>query len=419
MKKYFYSQHILSNKLRVLYLPIDTTGMVYVSLIGKVGRRAEKDNEIGAAHFLEHLFFDGTAKRPTALELNKFIDEQGSGHNGLTGIDTVEYMVRILSDKAEFAFDYLSDIISSSLLRDEDIEKERKVIAEEIAMRKDIPQDILDEQRQKLLYPGQAIGRTSLDEEVKLPNINKNILTEYRRRNYVTDNFILAVAGNIKKEKTLLLAEKYFDGLPSGEEAKFTEAKIEREQKVDIFKKDFKQAKFTISFRGYALSTPGFVGALVLARVLSGGFSSRLYECLRTKKHLIYSIHSRVVAFPDSGYFCISSSTGEEKLQEAISEIFTEIKKLLKEGVSDDELNKAKNISLFGFLSGMEGIATYTHSFSTQWLFKGKIKGVEERIKGIKSVTKEDLMETARYIFSDKPKILAITKSLNKLEVNF
>jgi len=126
-----------------------------------------------------------------------------------------------------------------------------------------------------------------------------------------------------------------------------------------------------------------------------------------------------MVAFPDIGCFYIESSTGEDKLQEAISEIFKEISNLLAHGISNDELEKTKKISLFSFLSGIEEIGGYTDSFVTQWLFKGKIKGVEERVQEIKSVTKEDLMETAEYIFSDKPKINVLVKNLDSLKIDF
>lgn len=418
MDKYFFSQRILPNNLRVLYLPLETTEMVYISLIGKVGRRAEKDNEIGAAHFLEHLFFDGTRRRPNAFELNKFIDEQGSGHDGLTRTDTVEYLVKILADKVEYAFDYISDIVFNSLLREEDIEKERKVIFQEITMRKDSPEDVLGRRRQALLYPNQAIGRSFFDEEGNLQSINRDILRGYMKRNYVAQNFVLAISGNISEEKAFSLSEKYFGQFSQGNETFFEEAKIEKEQKIEVIHKNFEQAKFSVNFRGFPTASVEHTRAAVLARLLCYGFSSRLYDRLRTKKHLIYSVRSQAVAFPDTGYFFIDSKTSEDKLQELVSEIFKEIAKLLNEGITEDELNKAKNISLFNFLSVIEDLEKYTYMFSMQVLFQEKIKRIEERIDEIKGVTKEELMETAKFIFSDKPKIVAITKSLDNLEVN-
>ena len=197
MEQNDFTQTTFKNGLRTLIVTDKTSPYVFISLLGKIGRRAEKGEEVGAAHFLEHLFFDGTKKRPSALEVNKFIEDNGGRKNGLTSQETVQYFVKILPSKAEVGAEYLSDIFLNSLLTE--IEKERKVITQEAIMKRDDPSDFLQRLRYKTLYPNQTIGQTIFDEQLNLPNITKELLIAYKSRAYNTNNFILFISGNISQ----------------------------------------------------------------------------------------------------------------------------------------------------------------------------------------------------------------------------
>jgi predicted Zn-dependent peptidase len=166
---------------------------VCVTLLGKVGSRAERDMELGAAHFLEHLFFDGTKKRPDALAINRLIEQTGASSNGYTTTETVEYFARVITEEAETAFDFISDIFLNSLLTE--IEKERSVIAEEAAASQDNPSQLLSWQLRSTIYPNQRMGRTFADEAANLPNITREIILDYYHRTYAVDNFVLCIAG--------------------------------------------------------------------------------------------------------------------------------------------------------------------------------------------------------------------------------
>jgi predicted Zn-dependent peptidase len=415
MKKYQYFSLELSNGLKILYLPVKTAESVFVSLIGKVGRRAEEGSEVGAAHFLEHLFFDGTKKRPNALQLSQFLEYHGGEHNGFTSAEIVGYFVKILPDKAEVAFDYLSDTFFNSLLKE--IEKERKVIVQEAAANRDNPTEVLRRLSLTNLYPGQSIGRTIFDEEPNLKNINEALLRDYMDRSYVAKNFVLSIAGNINRDKAISLAEKYFTNFKKGKEIFFEKARIREKGTIEITHKDLTQAKLSINFRGFEMNSYEATVAQLLSIIIGGGMSSRLFNKLRNEKHLVYRVGSFYHRFSDTGYFSIQTFVAEDNLQRATNEIFAEVKKLLDYGITDEELEKAKNVFLAEFLFRMEKIENYVSFFNSQFLLKGRIKGVEERIGEVKRTTKEDVLEIAKFVFSDKPKINVLAKSLEKLEI--
>lgn len=417
MKKYEYFEYTLPNKLRVLYLPLPESPSIYVSLTGKVGRRAELDNEVGSAHFLEHLFFDGTKKRPSAFKLSNFFEGYGGQRNGSTSTETVQHWVKLLHEHAEIGFEYLSDIFFNSLLVE--IEKEKKVIAQEIKMRKDNPSDQLNRLVKSTLYPNQAVGRTLFDEEPNLPNMTHEMLVDYVNRAYISNNFILTIAGNIDKEKAISLAEKYFSQFREGKEILFKEAKIETKETLNIVNDDLKQSKLGVSYRGYPAGSSEEKFVKLLNIILGQGSSSRLADRIRNDLHLAYSIGSQANYSSDYGFLSINTSIDELNVQKTIDEIFKVIFKLLKDGITNEELEKAKHRLLSRILFDLENIDYYASYFTNQLLLRGKVESVEEHLDEIKSASKEDLMRVANYIFSDAPKVNLLTKTLKKVDLNY
>jgi predicted Zn-dependent peptidase len=415
MNKYEHSEEVLENGLKIVHLPVADSPAVYLSITGKVGRRAELDAEVGSAHFLEHLFFDGTVKRPKSLILNEFIESYGGLHNGSTGSETVDYWCKILSEHAEIGFDYLSDILLNSLLNE--IEKERKVIAQEAAMNRDNPSKRLTRAVKGTLYPNQSVGRTIFDEEKNLPKMNRDMLLEYRDRTYTANNFILAIAGNIEKEQAFSLAGKYFGSFKSGNEIIFEPAKIEGNERVDIINGDFKQSKLAISFKGYPTNTKEEKIVSLLNSLFGQGLSSRLLHRIRNELNLAYSIGIGAGSFSDTGFVSIETAVDESNLQRTTREIFKEIDKLLKFGIRDDELDKAKNRVLSRILFSLEGLGFYSGGFVNRLLWNKDIKEVQEELDELRNITKDEVMAVAHQVFSDNPKINVLTKSFKSLEL--
>jgi predicted Zn-dependent peptidase len=405
----------LSNGLRLLHVPAPENPAVFVAITGRVGRRAEEDDEIGAAHFLEHLFFDGTIKRPSAFEVSRFVDDLGGIRNGTTGQERVSYYIKVLSEHSKEAFDFISDILMNSALTE--IAKERKVIAQEAAAKRDDPTATLGRRMYTTLYPGQRIGRTIFDEDVNLENINDKVLRNYMERNYVTGNFILTVAGNITIERATELGEEYFGGLRKGKPVKFDQAVLAKDKIVQIDKRDFTQSKMAMSFEAFPLNHKDAEVARVMSMILGGGSSSRLNNRLRNDLHLVYAIMSGLDAFSDTGYFTIQTFVNEENLQRAVDEIIKEINKLVEDGCTEEELAKGKNMILSRLLFSADNIQFVGNNYASQQLLSGQIRTIEEQSEAIRAVTTEDILRVARLIFSDEPKVNVLTKSIDNLNI--
>jgi predicted Zn-dependent peptidase len=406
----------LSNGLRYVYVPAMDRKSVCVTLLGKVGSHAEQDHELGAAHFLEHLFFDGTKKRPSALEINRFIEQTGASSNGYTTTETVEYYARVINEEAETAFDFISDIFLHSLLKD--IDKERSTIAQEAAAHNDNPSQLLFWRQQPTIYPNQRMGRSFADEAANLPNITESIILDYYKRTYVVQNFVLCVAGCIEYERAEVLAQKYFSGIGKGKKVTFETPHFNEDAVIDIQNRDLQQSKIALTFRGFGLDDERAVPARMLALILGYGFSSRLTDMLRTKLHLVYDASAYHSRHSDTGNFSIKTSVDESKLQQATDEIIKVIRVLLEDGITDDELDKAKNIALTGLLFDSENPTTLGDIYSYRHLLTGDIKTVDQLSEDIKSVSKEQVGGVAQLIFSDKPKVNVLTSKLKELRIN-
>lgn len=405
----------LSNGLRFLHVPVAQAQSVYVSLIGAVGRRAEEANEVGAAHFLEHLFFDGTKKRPTALEVNRFVESIGAMQNGSTWMEAVNYFAKATSDKAEEVCDFIADIFQHSLLTD--IQKERQVIAQEAAFKRDDPLQSLLRKRFATLYPGQRMGRSIFDEDINLPNMTEAVIRAYYERTYVAENFLLCITGAISFENAQRLAEKYFASIKNGTPTTFAPAVIAKEKKVVIDHQAVQQSKVILSYAGFAASDPRAVQAELLSFILGRGLSSRLGDALRNKLHLVYALRALSDEYSDTGYFSIMTFTDEAKLQQAITEIISQLQKVVDDGVTQQELERAQTMLRAQLQFAAEDVMRLGDQYAAQYLLTGKVKDIASQIAEINAVTTADILAVARTIFADQPKVNVVTKSVSSLDV--
>lgn len=414
-KEQDYTIWTLSNGLNVVFTPMPHAESVYIILTGKVGRRAEHDNEAGAAHFLEHLFFDGTNKRPSAPEINQFIESVGGTRNGFTGPEEVGYHGKVIKDNAEYMFDFISDIFQNSLLQE--FEKERGVIAQEAAQDRDDPTRSLMFQRLKTMFPRQSIGQTIFDEEKNLPNMTVDTIRRYHERTYAASNFVLGISGDIEPSQAKELAETYFASIASGEPFTPQLVQVEPEHKVDIEHRDIGQSKLAISFAGLPLNHEMQSAVQVMRNVLGMGASSRLYNRLRHELNIVYFVGVRSSIFSDTGVFTILTFVDEANLQKTCDAIIEEIQRLLDKGITDQELERAKNMYLSDMTFDSEDPARVANDYTRQYLLTGKIRSVQQKIEDAQSVNKDDVIAAARQIFSDQPKVNIITPSVEKVNI--
>lgn len=405
----------LSNGLRFLYVPVPHAASAYVSLVGSVGRRAEEDTEVGAAHFLEHLFFDGTKKRPNSLAVNQFIERIGALHNGSTWTETVNYFAKATNDQAENVCDFIADIFQSSTLTE--IDKERKVIAQEAAFKRDDPVQSLLRRRYGLMFPGQRAGRTIFDEDRNLPQMTEEVIRGYHARTYVAENFLLCIAGGIARKEARQLADRYFAGIRNGEPTTFEPVLAETRKQVAIVAEPVKQSKLALNFTAYQLGDSRAVHAELLAYILGKGLSSRLSDALRGKRHLAYSVRAFTEEYSDHGLFTIMTFMDENTLQEATTEIFAQLQRIATEPVSPEELTRAKNMMRSRLQFAAEDIIQLGDMYASQQLLTGSVRDIATQVAAIEAVTTDDILAAARAIFADAPKVNIVTRSLTSLDV--
>lgn len=410
-----YSIFTLSNGLKVLLLPLGFSKFTYVSLVGKAGHRSETNQEVGAAHFLEHLFFDGTKSKPNSYELIKFVDDAGGKFNGVTEPECVEYFVKIHYENVQIAFQHLSDIFLNSLLQE--IDKEKKVIRQEALSHQDDPVLTLSHFRRNTIYPNQPLGRSIITDQENINTINQPLIINYKNKCYNANNFILCIAGKFDTDEVKSLSDKYFSSFPSGQEQNFAQAVLSPNKTINIHHMDVTQAKLSISFKAFPIFTDETNHLSLLSTIISGSQSSRLYWLLRHQNHLVYSVGCNQSAFSDTGYVSLTPFLDEVNVPQAIDIILKELNKLKLEGVSVKELQKAQNIAISNVYASQENLESYTRYYSRQFLFHRPIVDFDNLLEKIKQTTQDDLSKIIQIVFSDQPKVTLISKTLDDIAI--
>ncbi|OHB24004.1 MAG: hypothetical protein A2542_04065 [Parcubacteria group bacterium RIFOXYD2_FULL_52_8] len=409
LKEYTYNVSTLPCGLRLLHMPFTEAASVFVKLIGKVGDRAEGAHEIGAAHFFEHLIFDGTPSMPTGPDVARTLARMGGRSNGQTGGETVRYWAHVLPEQAEGAVAWLADIFLHSLHREEDVVKERKVIAEELVSRLDNPESVFWDEFESKIYAGTPIGRTLRETMDFLPKLTREGLLAYKDRAYVAENFVLEIGGNIDHARALALAEKYFVSMASGARMQF--APIGHRTSINyILNKDVEQAKLALFFPGFSESDPDTPTAAVLAHILGGGQASRLFIKLREELHLVYNTGAHLDTLSDTGDFVVSAKLKEHKLNDATAAIIEILTDLSTNQASDNELETARNTAEMALALEAERVVGHMGAAGHQLLMTGKIETPQEEMAKIAKVTKADVLRVARNIFTKSPHVGLLAK---------
>jgi len=410
-----YSIFTLANGLKVLLLPLKFSKFTYASLVGKAGHRSETGEEIGAAHFLEHLFFDGTKSRPNAYKITKFVDDAGGKFNGTTEPECVEYFVKIPYENVTIAFQHLSDIFLHSLLQE--IDKEKKVIRQEALSHQDDPVLTLSHLRRKTLYPNQPLSRSIITDLANLDNIDQPTILNFKNRCYNSNNFFLCVSGKFDSKEIKSLSEHYFSSLPTGQEVNYDQAVVDLNKTVTIHHMDVNQAKLSISFKAFPIYTDEVNHLNLLSTIISRTQSSRLYRLLRHKNHLVYSVGCHQSTFSDTGYVSITLFLDESNISKAVEIIQKELTNLLHEDISVEELEKAKNIAISSIYNSQENLESYTRYYSRQFLLHRPIVDFDELQEKINKITVADLHNIAKEVFSGQPKVTLISRNLDHVDI--
>jgi predicted Zn-dependent peptidase len=399
----------LKNGLRIITVPSKSTQTVTVLVLVGTGSKYEKKDEKGISHFLEHMYFKGTKKRPSSLEIAETLDKVGGIYNAFTSQEYTGYFAKVSREHFDLALDWVSDIFLNSTLPEKEIEKERGVIIEEINMRKDHPMEHVQVLWQKLLYGDQPAGWDVAGEIETVSKISRKDLIEYRETQYIASNTIICLAGNFNEKEGINKVKKFFSKIKIGKSREKPKV-IEKQERPEILfeKRETDQTHICLGVRGFNLFDERRYVQEILALILGGMMSSRLFERIRTKLGIAYYIETDAFSDPDTGYLVTRAGLSNEKLEEGISEILKEYRKIKREGVSKSELKKAKDCLKGKMNILLESSDAKASFFATQEILEKKILTPEQIFKKIDKVSQNDILKLAREIFRPEKLNLAL-----------
>ncbi|HEU4759818.1 MAG TPA: pitrilysin family protein [Dehalococcoidia bacterium] len=404
----FFQRTTLPNGLRVLTSAMPHTHSASVSVYVGAGSRYERDEEAGLSHFLEHLLFKGTEKRPTAKEIAEAIDSVGGMLNGGTDREYTVYYIKVARPHLELALDVLFDLVRRPLLDATEIEKERQVVLEELAMVVDSPAQLADLLLDSIVWPDQPLGRDVAGTPESIAHISRDMALDYLRRQYVPNNVIIAVAGAVGHQELVDAVWQALGDWPAGTPSTWFPASDGHGPRCAVRYKSTEQAHLGLALRGIPLNHPDRYPLSFLSVILGEGMSSRLFMELREKRGLVYDIHSYVTHFLDTGTFSVYTGVDPKNAVEALQLIVAELARLREEGPTSEELTKARELSKGRLLLRLEDTRAVSGWIGGQELLLGAVRSVEQVVSEMEGVTLEDVQRVARELIVEEGLHLAV-----------
>jgi len=406
MKEFFKKTY--KNGMRIILVPEKNTDVFTVFLMVGTGSKYEKEKESGISHFLEHMFFKGTKKRPTPKDLVEPLDNVGGIYNAFTSQEFTGFYVKITSKEKNLALEWISDIFFNSLFLEKEIEKEKGVVIEELNMINDDPMKRVQILWPKLLYGNQSAGRAIIGKKETIKNFTREMILKYKNEQYLAQNTILGASGNFNKNEILKKIEKLFKKIKKGKKREKPKL-IENQKKPEILleRKKVDQCHLILGTRGVNLFDKRKYVQEILATILGGMMSSRLFQKIREEMGIAYYIFAESHSDLDTGYLAVIAGLKIEKTKEGIKEILKEFRKI-KSDLTLKELKKAKeNIKgkLDLFLESPENRLQF---YILQELLENRILTKKEIFKKIDQITFSDVKKFSQDFLKNQNLNLAI-----------
>lgn len=395
-----FNKTVLSNNIRVITESLQHSKVVSVGVWVNVGSRDEHDLNSGSAHFVEHMLFKGTTSR-SAQDIAREFDVLGGASNAFTTRENTCLHATVLDSKLPELVELFTDILGNSLFADEEIERERQVILQEINMVEDMPDDHIHDLFAALLWGIHPLGKTILGSHEIVAAMDSKKLRDYVQKYYTTDRIVIAAAGKVDHDDFVSLWQQAF--------ARFghrSDPVLQRSEPAllpacqKIYNKPLEQAHVLLGTYGLSVVDADRFGYLLLNVILGGNMSSRLFQEIRERRGLAYSIYSYIAAYSDCGYLAIYLGVDKQSVNESLSLIAGEINALQKTPVSEKELANAKDFVKSGLFLSMESMEAIMTRIARNEIYFGKYITLEEVIHDIDSVTSEDVLRLADAIFS-------------------
>jgi predicted Zn-dependent peptidase len=403
---------VLPGGLRVITESLPAVRSAALGIWAGVGSRDEDRQHAGATHYLEHLLFKGTGRR-TALEISAEMDAVGGELNAFTAKEYTCYYARVLDSDLPLAIDVLSDMVNNSVIASQDVDAERGVILEEIAMNEDDPSDLVHEAFAAQLFGDTPLGRPILGTVDSINDISRDRIWEHYRARYTPDNLVVAAAGSLDHDRVVELVAKAFgpalagDREPAAPRLSGSAGGDAQGTGVRLVSRPIEQANLVLGCAGLSRSDPRRFALGVLNSALGGGMSSRLFQEVREKRGLAYSVFSFSSQHADAGLWGIYAGCLPAKADEVLAICRDEVAKVIADGLTDEELVRGKGQLRGSIVLGLEDPSSRMSRLGKSELVHPRLEPVEEILAAIEAVTADDVREIAGAVLS-QPKALAV-----------
>jgi len=404
-----FEKHRVNNDLRVVTVPMKGAKAVTVLVLVGAGSKYENKNNNGISHFLEHMFFKGTKKRPSTLEIAETLDKIGGEFNAFTGKEYTGYWAKVDSSHLNLALDWVSDIFLNSQIDPKEIEREKGVIVEELNMYLDTPMKYISDVWEKLLYGDQAAGWSIIGDKEVVKKMKRSQFIDYLNNHYLSQNVVVIVAGDVKQKNLKSQVKNYFKTIATGKpKSKKKVTEKQKKPKALIHYKKTDQAHFCLGVRGCDIFDSQKYAMNLLSVILGGSMSSRLWISLRERRGLGYYVRTSPEFYTDTGYLVTQAGINNQQVKKAIKLVLEEYKKIGEKGVSEPELKKAKDYLRGKTILNLEASDTTALFFGRQEVLTNKILTPEEKFDKIYSVQVKDINKLAKQIFRPEKLNLAL-----------
>lgn len=411
-----YHKKILANGLRVITVPMPSLESVTVLVMVGAGSRYETKKNSGISHFLEHMAFKGTQKRPTAMDISSLIDGMGGEFNAFTGKETTGYYIKSAKDKMESSLDVLSDMLLHSKFDPTEIDKERGVITEEINMYEDMPARKIGDIYEQLLYGDTPMGWDIAGDKAIINAINRGDFLSYMADLYSADNMTVVIAGGMDEKHAVDLVEKYFFEMKRFTTKQYDALKEHQEKPEVLLKhKDTEQIHIALGVRTVDVHSDKRYPLSVLAAILGGGMSSRLFHEVREKRGLAYYVRTHSDEYADVGSLVSMAGIDPKRVAEAVEVMMVEYSKVSKGkmDLTKDELSKAKEFLKGHLVLDLEDSRSVAGYYAHQELLEDEIENPAEVIKKIDAITQDEVEAVGKEFFVENTLNLALIGSFD------
>ena len=395
-----YKKTTLNNGLRIVTIPMENANSVTVLILVGTGSKYETKDINGISHFLEHMFFKGTTKRPTTLMISETLDSVGGQYNAFTDKEVTGFWAKVDKKHSDIALDWITDMFLDSKFDEKEMEREKGVIIEEVNMYLDTPMAYVGELFEKLLYGNTPAGWLVIGEKENILSFNRKKVLDYYKSHYSPSNVIVCVAGAVKQEEIEEKIKNYFKDAKEGSaDQKLKVKEQQSEPQILLHYKKTDQTHFCLGVRAYDLFDKRKYALALLSVILGGNMSSRLFIKVRERNGLAYSIHTAASSATDTGYLVTQAGIDHKNLEKAVTLTMQEYADLRDKKINAKELQKAKDYLRGAMSLSLDSSDSQASYYGLQELLEKNMLTPEEKFNKIDEVTAEDIKKVAEDIF--------------------